>query len=98
MRFAPAIAGPPSHNPVSFNDLASTVGEALTVEERHGNRYRRASWPVAFCSARAPASVIGLIAPARLIGVATTGWPLRAISMSPSDIGPSRRRGLFGVV
>ena len=49
----------------------------------------------AFCWASAPASVAGVIAPARVNGVATTGWPQVAISMSPSDIGPSRRSGEF---
>ena len=49
----------------------------------------------AFCWAIAPASVAGLIAPASVKGVATTGWPCFAISMRPSDIGPSRRSGLF---
>ena len=49
----------------------------------------------AFCWAIAPASVAGLIAPASVNGVATTGWPCFAISINPSDIGPSRRSGLF---
>jgi hypothetical protein len=47
----------------------------------------------AFCWATAPASVAGVMAPARVNGVATTGWPHVAISMRPSDIGLSRRRG-----
>ena len=37
------------------------------------------------------------MAPASVNGVATTGWPWIAISISPSDIGPSRRSGLVGV-
>ena len=37
----------------------------------------------------------GVIAPASVNGVATTGWPHVAISMSPSDIGPSSRSGEF---
>ena len=49
----------------------------------------------AFCWASAPASVTGVMAPASVNGVATTGWPHVAISMSPSDIGPSRRSGEF---
>jgi hypothetical protein len=43
----------------------------------------------------APASETGLIAPASVNGVATTGWPWRAICMRPSPIGPSRRNGEF---
>ena len=49
----------------------------------------------AFCWASAPASETGVIAPASVNGVATTGWPWSAISMSPSDIGPSSRSGEF---
>ncbi len=49
----------------------------------------------AFCWAIAPASVAGLIAPARVNGVATTAWPWVASSMTPSDIGPSSRSGEF---
>ena len=49
----------------------------------------------AFCWASAPASETGVIAPARVNGVATTGWPWSAISIRPSDIGPSRRNGEF---
>ena len=49
----------------------------------------------AFCWARAPARVAGVMAPASVNGVATTAWPWLAISMSPSDIGPSRRSGVF---
>ena len=33
------------------------------------------------------------MAPASVNGVATTGWPWRAISIRPSPIGPSRRSG-----
>ena len=51
----------------------------------------------AFCWAIAPASVAGLIAPASVNGVATTGWPCFAISIRPSDIGPSRRSGAVRV-
>ena len=49
----------------------------------------------AFCWASAPASVAGVMAPASVNGVTTTAWPWMAISMSPSDIGPSRRSGVF---
>src|SRR4051812_18016016 len=47
----------------------------------------------AFCWAIAAASVTGVMAPASVNGVATTAWPASAIAISPSLIGPSRRRG-----
>ena len=37
--------------------------------------------------------VTGLMAPARVNGVIETAWPARAISIRPSDMGPSMRRG-----
>ena len=43
----------------------------------------------AFCWTSAPATVIGAIAPASVNGVKITGWLWRAISITPSSIGPS---------
>ena len=60
----------------------------------------RASWlrarpanASAFCSARAPASVTGAIAPASVNGVTLVIWPWRAISITPIAIGPSSFSG-----
>ena len=47
----------------------------------------------AFCSARAPASVTGAIAPASVNGVMHTTWLCAANSMIPWSIGASRRSG-----
>jgi hypothetical protein len=47
----------------------------------------------AFCSTRAPASVTGAMAPARVKGVTTQTWLRRAISMMPMAIGPSSLKG-----
>ena len=47
----------------------------------------------AFCCARAPARVMGAMAPASVKGVTTTGWLWRANSIMPWAIGMSRRSG-----
>ena len=49
----------------------------------------------AFCCARAPEIVAGAMAPDKVKGVSTMGWPCRDISSRPWIIGPSRRRGEF---
>ncbi len=47
----------------------------------------------AFCCTSAPAMVAGAMAPESVKGVITTIWLRRAISISPSIIGPSSRSG-----
>jgi hypothetical protein len=49
----------------------------------------------AFCCTSAPATVIGAMAPASVNGVITIGWLCRAISITPSSIGPSYCSGEF---